>query len=423
MRSGPSWRRSVACCGCAPANQLLRKVGQAPSSTTNDGPIPSGVPLRVNAEWAMRGLAPARTTSPSPGLSWMSPPTSEAPAPARSSAACVAPVISDVHHRHRGVPRQQADAQRRRRVADDAETGEASSGETVRDHRCRGGVRARGQAQRGCARDAADQVNALTQAQLLAILTWLDHDVRPGRGPVDRRHDRVPRLDHLAESQRGAGGRQMAGRSGEAFHAAEHGYHYQYGEGRAEGPRRPSPAAAGRSHALREVGAEHAQRRDIVLAARLVGRGNQGPDSRLGITGVALHQPRDARRGHQVAQAVAAQDQRRIRLEGDGADLDEVRVAGRMRLGAHIAIDLVAARVPHRLQLADVARVLPFAHRRMIPGDLGDPAAPQLVQAARRRRVRSSRSDPSPPPPSERTPSPATPAAMPRGDGSRCSPS
>ena len=56
------------------------------------------------------------------------------------------------------------------------------------------------------------------------------------------------------------------------------------------------------------------------------------------------------------------------------------RIVRLVRLGADVAVDLVAARMPHRLALGQLARVLALADRRMIARHLLDPAGAQLVQ-------------------------------------------
>ena len=80
---------------CAKAeSQLLLKVGQAPSSTTQRRPNPFGCAVAGERRVGDARAGARANHNPSPGLSWMSLPTSDAPAPPRSSAAWVAPVIS-----------------------------------------------------------------------------------------------------------------------------------------------------------------------------------------------------------------------------------------------------------------------------------------------------------------------------------------
>ena len=67
-------------------------------------------------------------------------------------------------------------------------------------------------------------------------------------------------------------------------------------------------------------------------------------------------------------------------MEGDAAHLDEIRVVGRMLFRPHIAKHLVAARMPHRLGLAEFLVVLTLADGRMVMGDLLDFAAPDLIE-------------------------------------------
>ena len=54
--------------------------------------------------------------------------------------------------------------------------------------------------------------------------------------------------------------------------------------------------------------------------------------------------------------------------------------AGLVRLGADVAIHLVAARVLHRVELGQLARVFALADGRVIARDLLDAAAPELVE-------------------------------------------
>ena len=61
-------------------------------------------------------------------------------------------------------------------------------------------------------------------------------------------------------------------------------------------------------------------------------------------------------------------------------DVDELRIARVVRLRAHVAVHLVPARVLHRVGLGKLSGILPLADRRMIPRDLVDAAAPQLVE-------------------------------------------
>ena len=56
--------------------------------------------------------------------------------------------------------------------------------------------------------------------------------------------------------------------------------------------------------------------------------------------------------------------------------------SGSCALAADVAVDLVAARVLHRLGLGELAGVLALADRRMIVRELGDPLRRQLVEAA-----------------------------------------
>ena len=113
----------------------------------------------------------------------------------------------------------------------------------------------------------------------------------------------------------------------------------------------------------------------------MIGGGDQLTDGRLRVARAALHGAADHGRRHQVAQAVAAQHQRAIGFEGNALNLNEIRVSGRMLLGAHVAENLIPARVTHGLQLVQLARFLALADGRMVVGDFADGAAANLVEA------------------------------------------
>src|ERR1017187_10218948 len=129
-----------------------------------------------------------------------------------------------------------------------------------------------------------------------------------------------------------------------------------------------------------ELFALHHQHRDVVLASRAIRRRDQFPHGAFRITGITLHRGANFRRGDLIAQAIAAQQQRAGGFERKALHFDEIRVAGSMLLAAHIAKNLVAARVAHGVRLAQLAIVFALAHRRMIVRDLADFAAPPLVE-------------------------------------------
>ena len=93
-------------------------------------------------------------------------------------------------------------------------------------------------------------------------------------------------------------------------------------------------------------------------------------------------------------QAVAAEEQRGVRFERDLLDVDEIGIAGLVRLRADVAIHLIAARVLHRVELRQLARVFALADGRVIARDLLDAAGTQLVQPACPRRGRPPRGRP-----------------------------
>src|SRR6266487_2583249 len=61
-------------------------------------------------------------------------------------------------------------------------------------------------------------------------------------------------------------------------------------------------------------------------------------------------------------------------------DIDEVGVAGLVRVGPDVSIHLVPPRVAHRFELRDLMGVLTLPDRRMVVGDLFDATTPELVQ-------------------------------------------
>ena len=77
---------------------------------------------------------------------------------------------------------------------------------------------------------------------------------------------------------------------------------------------------------------------------------------------IRRHVP-DRRRIDQIREAVAAEEQRSIGLEGDFAQIDEVGIRGLVDFRTDVAIHLVAPRVPHRLELRNLVRVLALADR------------------------------------------------------------
>ena len=101
----------------------------------------------------------------------------------------------------------------------------------------------------------------------------------------------------------------------------------------------------------------------------------------VGIAGVALHHGQDFRRRDLVAEPVAAQQQRARRIEGNRLHFDEIGVVGRVLFAAHVAEDLVAARMAHGLAFFEFARILALAHRGVVVGDLADGAAANQVEA------------------------------------------
>ena len=222
-------------CRCAPANQLLLKVGQAPASTTKDADHPGRAVARERRVGDARaGTGPDH--QPEPGVCGCH--RRRARRRRRRDRAPPGRARDlDVHHRDRGVPGQEADAEG---VAASPTMRKPAS--LQRSDRPPPPPRSRRPHPRAVAasraRHAAD--HGRRHGGAAARDTPLDDDTRPRRGAVDRRHDRVPGRTTWPAAGDAPGGRWPDARK--ALQAAEHGYHYQYGEGRAQGPRRPSPA-------------------------------------------------------------------------------------------------------------------------------------------------------------------------------------
>ena len=77
-------------------------------------------------------------------------------------------------------------------------------------------------------------------------------------------------------------------------------------------------------------------------------------------------------RGHHVGQPVGAEQDRGVAFERLLDDLDVVRFVLVAKRAADVAEDFVAARMPHRVELADLPRVFPLADRRVVVGQLLD---------------------------------------------------
>jgi hypothetical protein len=91
----PAGPGSARLSGDTPWKTFPRSSSCPPASTTIGPAVRPAVALRANAECAIRGDAPARTTTASPGLSCRSLASSAPPdAAPNSTAACRAPAIS-----------------------------------------------------------------------------------------------------------------------------------------------------------------------------------------------------------------------------------------------------------------------------------------------------------------------------------------
>ncbi len=96
--------------------------------------------------------------------------------------------------------------------------------------------------------------------------------------------------------------------------------------------------------------------------------------------GILLDRLLDRRRVHQVGEAVAAQQERRILLERRAEDVDESGIVRPMGLGPDVAVHLVAPGMVHRVRFGDLPGIFTLADRRMILRQLLHPAVAQLVE-------------------------------------------
>ncbi len=104
-------------------------------------------------------------------------------------------------------------------------------------------------------------------------------------------------------------------------------------------------------------------RRDVVLAACVVGRANESAHHIVRPAAVRMHRPSNLVEGHEIGEAVAAEKQRGIGRKRDVGDMHEVAIRQMMDRRAHVAEHLVAARVTHGLELGKLACVLAFTNR------------------------------------------------------------
>ena len=134
-------------------------------------------------------------------------------------------------------------------------------------------------------------------------------------------------------------------------------------------PIRPEPVrdvvggSGGRATVRRELFPFDIDDADVVLATGGVGRVDQ-------LLRDPIRPPRESaddvmhRRGvDHVGQAVAAEQQRGMRLERDLVHVDEIRIAGFVPIRTNVPVHLVPPRVAHRLELGDLAGIFPLADR------------------------------------------------------------
>jgi len=274
-------------------------------------------------------------------------------------------------------------------VGEDAEAGDAAVAHAGAGDGGGGTGRGSGRGpQDGLAGDAAAQGDAGFQRDGLAVLAAQHLDGIARHCLVHGRTDGLER-GALAHGEHLGGGhangrRRGAGAPGQADgqNRSKRGQDAVDEEGGTGGKKAAACARrGGLGHAGGELLAGHDDDGNVVLAARHVGGLDQVADGLRGIRRAAPDDAQDLTRGHLVAEAVAREEEGAVGLEGDAADLDEAGVVGRVLLRADVAVDLVAARVLHGVGLAQLARVLALAHRRVIVGNFADGAGAELVQA------------------------------------------
>ena len=98
------------------------------------------------------------------------------------------------------------------------------------------------------------------------------------------------------------------------------------------------------------------------------------------MTRLLLHDGANFRRGHQVAEPVAAQHKRAIGIEWNPLQLDEILIVGLVIFRPHIAKYFIAPRMPHGVGLAQLAAVFTLADGRLVVRDLLNGSVPDLIQ-------------------------------------------
>ena len=119
---------------------------------------------------------------------------------------------------------------------------------------------------------------------------------------------------------------------------------------------------------------------DVVFSSCIVGRSHQRAHDFVRMAGVGPHHVGDLGRADRIGQSVAAEQQGRVLFERMTRDVDEIRIVGFVPFGTHVAVDLVAPRMLHRLALAQLPVVFALPHRRVIARQLLDVTAAELVK-------------------------------------------
>ena len=333
----------------------------------------------------------------------MTPP--ESPAPRPDCRECRSPgwwrghVIDDDGDVHRAgdldidergpSSNEHTGAQRRRGVTDDAETAQLGADHAVGDDGGVGFGRGSRQPDGRASRHAADEPHVVLQHQRLAVFAGLDDDGRSRFGALKGRANRLAVGPTVMVAAATAAAGSMAGLNGAG---------QEYGRSRDRGGRRDHHEPGARDmFARRPRGVTSCRRRqqrddgssprrvicpptrlrasageplpfdvddaDVVLAPGGIGSVDQILDDLLRTARQPLDDLLDSGRVDQVRQAIAAQQQRRIRFERNLVEVDEIRIVGFVRVGTDVAIHLIPPRMVHRLELGDLMGILALANR------------------------------------------------------------
>ncbi len=120
--------------------------------------------------------------------------------------------------------------------------------------------------------------------------------------------------------------------------------------------------------------------RDVIFAARGIRGIYQIVDDSVRTARVIADDTKNSGRFDEIAQAIAAQQQRVAGTERDFMQIDELGIVRCVRLRANIAKDFVAPGMAHRMMLGNLVRVLALTNRRMVTRDLFDATVADFVE-------------------------------------------